>query len=297
MVANIDKMLLRIIGEDIHLVTNLEPQLGLVKADPMQIGQVILNLAVNSRDAMPEGGSLTIETANVRMDEADSSGPADIPPGSYSLLTISDTGTGIAPEAQAHIFEPFFTTKDSDKGTGLGLPTVYGIITQSDGHIRLFSDTGRGATFQIYLPQVAAPPPSEGAFTQPRPVSLQGSETILLVEDEELVREVTSRILERYGYTVLPAKDGPEALRLAEGCSGSLHLLLTDVTMPGMNGRELAEHLVARHPQLKVLYMSGYTEIAIGDQGILNPAINFLQKPFKHLDLALKMREVLDARE
>ncbi len=294
--ANIDKMLLRIIGEDIRLVTHLEPQLGLVKADPMQIDQVILNLAVNSRDAMPGGGSLTIETANVRVDEADCGGPADIPPGSYSLLTISDTGTGIAPEAQAHIFEPFFTTKDSDKGTGLGLSTVYGIITQSGGHIRLCSATGRGATFKIYLPQVAAAPSPEAALTQPRPVSLHGSETILLVEDEDLVREVTSRILERYGYNVVLAQDGPEALRLAEDCGGSLHLLLTDVTMPGMSGRELADRLVARHPRLQVLYMSGYTENALGDHGTLNPEINFLQKPFKHLELALKMREVLDAR-
>ncbi len=294
--ANIDKMLLRIIGEDIHLVTHLEPQLGLVKADPMQIDQVILNLAVNSRDAMPEGGSLTIETANVRVDEADGGGPADIPPGSYSLLTISDTGTGIAPEAQAHIFEPFFTTKDSDKGTGLGLSTVYGIITQSGGHIRLCSDPGRGATFKIYLPQVEAAPSPEAAAPLPRPVSLHGSETIMLVEDEELVRKVTSRILERYGYNVVPAQDGPEALRRAEDCGASLDLLLTDVTMPGMSGRELADHLVARHPRLKVLYMSGYTENVLGDHGTSNPEINFLQKPFKHTELALKMREVLEAR-
>jgi PAS domain S-box-containing protein len=296
-VANIDKMLLRIIGEDINLITRLEPQLGLVKADPVQIGQVILNLAVNSRDAMPEGGSLTIETANVRVEGAEAGEPEDIPPGSYALLTISDTGTGIAPESQAHIFEPFFTTKDSDKGTGLGLSTVYGIISQSDGHIRLFSAAGRGATFKIYLPLVAAPSPHEGALTQPRPISLQGAETILLVEDEDLVREVTGRILERYGYAVLQANGGTEALRLVEGHCGPLHLLLTDVTMPGMSGRELAESLVARHPRLKVLYMSGYAENAIGERGILHPKINFLQKPFKHYELALKIREVLDARD
>ncbi len=293
-VANIDKMLLRIIGEDINLIADLEPRLGSVAADPGQIGQVILNLAVNARDAMPQGGRLIIQTANFQVNEDLSGGPVDIPRGSYVLLTISDTGMGIAPEAQASIFEPFYTTKDSDKGTGLGLSTVYGIITQSNGHIRLWSELGQGATFKIYLPQVTAPKRGV-SLSQPRPASLQGSETLLLVEDEDLVREVTHRILKRYGYTVLLAKDGPEALRLTEDC-GPLHLLLTDVIMPGMSGRELAEHLVSRHPQIKVLFMSGYPENAIGDQGTLEPGVAFIQKPFKHFELALKVREVLDSR-
>lgn len=292
-VASMNTMLLRIIGEDIHLVTDLEPRLGSVTADPGQIGQVILNLAVNARDAMPQGGRLTIETANVQVD-GDIGGQLDIPSGFYSLLTISDTGIGIGPEAQAKIFEPFYTTKDSDKGTGLGLSTVYGIITQSGGYIRLASATGQGATFKIYLPQVAVPQ-LEAIVAQSQPVSLQGWETILLVEDEDLVREVTRRILERYGYTVLLAGDGHEALRLTEKYSGPLHLLLTDVIMPGMSGRQLAEHLASRHRQIKVLYMSGYMEDAIGDHGTLPPGIVFIQKPFKHFELALKVREVLSA--
>jgi two-component system cell cycle sensor histidine kinase/response regulator CckA len=291
-VAGMDKVLLGMIGEDIHLVTILEPRLGNVKADPGQIGQMIVNLAVNAQESMPQGGRLVIETANFQADDA-AGKQLDIPPGPYSVLIISDTGPGITPEAQAKIFEPFYTTKDSSEGTGLGLSAVYGIVTQSGGHIRLSSTIGEGTTFKIYLPQLTAPQLDTG-LSQSRRVSLQGSETILLVEDEDLVREVTRRILERYGYTLLLARDGPEALRLMETYSGPLDLLLTDVIMPGMSGRELSERLASRHRHIKVLYISGYTENIIGEPGAMNPGIAFLQKPFKHFELALKVREVLD---
>jgi CheY-like chemotaxis protein len=286
-------MLKRIIGEDIELVTIPSPGRATVKADPGQMEQVILNLAVNARDAMPQGGQLTIETAILDLDASYAQQHLEVQPGSYVMLAIGDTGLGLDRETQARIFEPFFTTKEPGQGTGLGLSTVYGIIKQSRGYIFVYSEPGQGTTFKIYLPRL------EDAVTlaqpgEPRSPSLPGTETILLVEDEDMVRQVARRILERNGYTVKEAGLGTEALRLSGQNSGPIHLLLTDVVMPGMSGRELAELLTQQRPGLKVLYMSGHTENAIVHHGVLEEGIAFIQKPFKHDLLVQKVREVLD---
>jgi PAS domain S-box-containing protein len=292
-VANMDRMLKRIIGEDIELVTIPGPGRATVKADLGQMEQVILNLAVNARDAMPQGGKLTIETAILDLDGSYAQQHLEVQPGSYVMLAISDTGLGLDRETQARIFEPFFTTKEPGQGTGLGLSTVYGIIKQSRGHIFVYSEPGQGTTFKIYLPRledaVALAQPGE-----PRAPSLPGTETILLVEDEDMVRQVARRILERNGYTVKEAGLGAEALLISGQNSGPIHLLLTDVVMPGMSGRELAEHLTQQRPGIKVLYMSGHTENAIVHHGALEEGIAFIQKPFKHDLLVQKVREVLD---
>ena len=292
-VANMDRMLKRIIGEDIDLVTIAGPGQATVKADPGQMEQVILNLAVNARDAMPQGGKLTIETARLELDASYARQHLEVHPGPYVMLAISDTGLGLDQETQAHIFEPFFTTKGPGQGTGLGLSTVYGIIKQSGGYIYVYSEPGQGTTFKIYLPrlkdEVALAQPGEpGAPSRP------GMETILLVEDEEIVRQVARRILERNGYTVKEAGLGTEALLLSKHNSGPIHLLLTDVVMPEMSGRELAELLTQQRPGIKVLYMSGHTENAIVHHGVLEQGIAFIQKPFKHDLLLQKVREVLD---
>jgi PAS domain S-box-containing protein len=293
-VTNTEKMLQRLIGEDIALATMLDPQLGWVKADPGQLEQIIMNLALNARDAMPEGGKLTIETANVYLDEAYACQHVGVEAGSYVMLAISDTGLGMDAETQARIFEPFFTTKEPGKGTGLGLATVHGIVNQSGGHIWVYSEPGQGTTFKIYLPQIEA----TGEQDQPNqaPVkSGQGWETILLVEDEEMVRAQARRALFNQGYTVLEAKDGKQARRICAEHDGPIHLLLTDVVIPGgMNGVQLAAELVSLHPQMKVLYMSGYADNAIVHNGILDPDIAFLPKPFSPNDLVSKVREVLD---
>jgi PAS domain S-box-containing protein len=288
------KMLTRVIGEDIDLVMVPAASLGAVRADAGQIDQVIMNLAVNARDAMPSGGKLTIETSNVSLNEEYARFHAPLRPGDYVLLSISDTGLGMDSETQSHIFEPFFTTKGT-KGTGLGLSTVYGIIKQSGGYIWVFSESGKGTTFKIYLPRVAerAEPAqivtsNEAAFTEP------GTETVLLAEDEVNLRYLVRQFLERQGYKVLEAADGAVAMQIAVAHQGVIHLLLTDVIMPGMNGRELAQRVSEIRPQTKVLYMSGYTENVIGHNGTLDAGVRLLQKPFTLRELKSKVREVLD---
>jgi two-component system cell cycle sensor histidine kinase/response regulator CckA len=292
--ANMDKMLRRLIGEDIDLVTVCGGGLGRVKADRGQVEQVILNLALNARDAMPRGGKLTLETANVVLDETYARTHMGVTPGRYVMLAVSDAGCGMDAETQAHIFEPFFTTKEQGKGTGLGLATVYGIVKQSGGHIWVYSELGRSTTFKIYLPRVDGETEEPAAREKEPMVTAQGSETILLVEDEAEVRSLVRGVLESKGYTVLEARDGARALQLAAQHQGPIHLLLTDVVMPEMSGRELAERLETVHRGTKLLYMSGYTDNAIVHHGVLEPGTALLQKPFAPDALARKVREVLD---
>ncbi len=295
-VTDINMMLRRLIGEDIELIMILEPQLGQVLADPGQLEQVILNLAVNARDAMPRGGKLTLQTANIELDGSDNPRDPDVGPGPYVSLTVSDTGHGMTKEVQAHIFEPFFTTKEVGKGTGLGLATVHGIVKQSDGYIWVESEAGLGTTFNVYLPRLKAAETPKGEETPQQPA--RGTETILLVEDEEQVRDLAHRILEMNGYHVLAAPNGPEALTLVDQEPGPIDLLLTDVIMPGgLNGLELAQHLLVRRPQLKVIYMSGYTDDVLIDRSLFTPGFAFLQKPFNAAGLTGKLREVMNTRE
>ncbi len=295
-VANLDKMLRRIIGEDIDLVTVLGHDLGAVQADPGQIEQVVMNLAVNARDAMPQGGKLTIETADADLDTAYAQNHLESQPGPYVMLAVSDNGVGLDQEAQARIFEPFFTTKELGKGTGLGLSTVYGIVKQSGGFIYVYSNPGEGTTFKIYLPRLEAAADLAGLGKVPDRCEW-GSETILLVEDEDLVRQVASRILVRHGYTVLEAASGRDALLVSREHAGPIHLMLTDVVMPGMSGWETAKSLKLQRPEMKVLFMSGYTENAIVHHGVLDPGVAFIQKPFRYSILAQKIREILDASQ
>ena len=295
-VADTQNMLGRLLGEDIALVTRLDPALGAVKADPGQLEQVIMNLAVNARDAMPGGGKLTIETANAELDDTYVREHFPARPGSYVMLAVSDTGTGMSDEVQSHLFEPFFTTKEKGKGTGLGLATVYGIVKQSGGYIWVYTEPGHGTTFKIYLPRVAGAPAQRASGPKASPVGA-GTETVLLAEDEAAVRAVARHALERQGYTVLEASSGEAALDLAERHSGRIHLLLTDVIMPGMNGRALALRLSELRPDLRVVYMSGYTEEAITRHGVLEPGLTYVQKPFTPEGLARKVREVLDRQE
>ena len=292
-VAGMEPLLRRLIGEDIDLVTATEPGLGRVRADPGQLEQVVLNLAVNARDAMPRGGRLTVETANAELDEAYARQQADVHPGPYVILAVSDTGVGMDAETRAHLFEPFFTTKGVGEGTGLGLATVYGIVKQSGGHITAYSEVGRGTTIKIYLPRVDAASEVRGA--EPEPVVLRrGSETVLLVEDDEAVRELTCEVLEMHGYTVLAVADAGEAPRVLEGASRPIHLLVTDVVMPRLSGRELTERLRSLRPGLKVLYISGYAGTAVVHHGVLDPGTPFLQKPFTPDALLRSVRKVLD---
>src|SRR5262249_6414474 len=293
-VADTDKMLQRLIGEDIELVISLDPALGRVKADPGQIEQILLNLAVNARDAMPEGGKLTIETANVDLDQAYARDHVAVQAGPYVMLAVSDTGCGMSSEVQAQIFEPFFTTKDQGKGTGLGLSTVYGIVKQSGGHIEVKSELGRGTSFQIYLPAVAEPADPLSKLRAGPPI-VRGTETILLVEADALVRNLAREILTALGYRVLAATDGFEALRVQAQEQGPIHLLVTDVLMPHMNGPQLAKRLQQVLPDIGVLFLSGYTADAAVRQGLRAEAA-FLQKPFSPDALARKTRDVLDRR-
>jgi two-component system, cell cycle sensor histidine kinase and response regulator CckA len=293
-VAEMEKMLRRVIGEDIELQTVSTEDLWLVKADRSQIEQVIMNLAVNARDAMPHGGRLTIETANVEFDSAMSKAATAIAPGKYVMLAVTDNGIGMDEKTKAHIFEPFFTTKEKGKGTGLGLATVYGVVKQSGGYVWVYSEPGHGTTFKIYLPQIAEEVPISGQDPVLDSRNLpKGSEVILLVEDEAGVRELAREYLEMSNYTVLVAEDGHTALELAAMHAGPIHLLMTDVVMPGIGGRELADRMTRLRPEIKVLYMSGYTEQAVSQQGILGGDAVLLQKPFTLASLASKLSEIL----
>lgn len=293
-VMNMDKMMRRLIGEDIQLVTILDKELWSVKVDPGMIEQVIMNLAVNSRDAMPHGGKLILETSNVIHDEEYASSHVSVKPGHYVMLAVSDNGCGMDKETQSHLFEPFFTTKEKGKGTGLGLSTVYGIIKQSGGNIWPYSEAGQGTTFKIYLPR--ADKMASMYKPRSRPATAPGgTETILLVEDEEAVRAMVSRILQNKGYTLLEASNGNEAIQICQQYEGPIHLMVTDVIMPQMSGRELAERLAPILPEMKVLYMSGYPDNTIVQHGVLEAGTAFLQKPFTLNALELKVREVLDS--
>ncbi len=293
-IADIAKLIRRIIGEDVTLTTQLAEGLASVTADPGQLEQVVLNMAVNARDAMPAGGTLTIATANATVDVATAQATPGLAPGRYALLTVSDTGIGMDAETQSRVFEPFFTTKEAGRGTGLGLATVYGIVVQSGGSIDVQSELHRGTTFRVLLPQtdrpLSKPADSAGAVA-----SLGGTETVLLVEDEEAVRGLAARVLRSYGYQVLAAADAAEAERLAATAGRFLHLLLTDVVMPGRSGLELAQRLLPSRPKMRVLYMSGYADDAIDHRGELDANAAFLPKPFVPEALARKVREVLDA--
>jgi two-component system cell cycle sensor histidine kinase/response regulator CckA len=291
LIAHTEKMLRRLIGEDVELVTVLSPALRRVSADAGQLEQVIMNFAVNARDAMPRGGKLTIETANVALDDTYARRHATVRPGNYVMIAVSDTGVGMSDETLAHMFEPFFTTKERGRGTGLGLATVYGIVKQSGGSVWVYSEVGKGTTFKIYLPVV-----EEDVEVEPipaEPASLAGSETVLLVEDEKSVRALSRSILERYGYTVLEAGSGKEGLEVAHDYSLPIHLVLTDVVMPEMGGTDLASQLETLRPGVRVLYMSGYTDEAIFRHGLLKKGRSFLQKPFTPETLARKVREAL----
>ncbi len=293
LVADTGNMLQRLIGEDIDLITILKPRIGQIKADPGQIEQVLLNLVVNARDAMPSGGKITIETGTARLDEEYAGKHISIIPGQYVLVAVTDTGTGMDAATKQRIFEPFFTTKEVGKGTGLGLSTVYGIVKQSEGYIWVYSELGKGTSFKVYLPQVGEPGESEPA-TAPSGEAPRGHETVLLVEDEEQLRTLAKDILEECGYAVLAAANGFEGLRICKEFSARIDLMITDVVMPLMSGRELAEQVVVLRPETRVLYMSGYTNDSVVRHGVLEEHVLFLQKPFTPTTLALKVREVLD---
>jgi nitrogen-specific signal transduction histidine kinase/CheY-like chemotaxis protein len=292
LVANMDKMLRPLIGEDVELVTALGPGAGPVRADVGQLEQVLVNLAVNARDAMPQGGRLTIATANVELDEACARTHLDVRPGPYLCLTVQDTGCGMDEEVLAHLFEPFFTTKEVGKGTGLGLSTAYAIVRQTGGHIDVTSAPGQGTTFRIYLPRATGPVEPDPAAGSPGEAS-GAAQTILVVEDEETVRALVGTVLRQHGYTVLEAADAGAALQLGAEHPGPVHLLVTDVVMPRVSGHQLAQRLQALRPGLKVLYLSGHTEDAILRAGVREAEISFLPKPFTPEDLARKVRDVL----
>lgn len=293
MLREMKELLRRLLGEDIDLRFALAPNIGCVKVDPGQLGQVVVNLAVNARDAMPQGGRLTIETANVQLDSSYTRRHLNAEPGRYVLIAVSDNGTGIDPEHVPHLFEPFFTTKEKGKGTGLGLSTSYGIVRQNNGHLDVYSELGVGSTFKVYLPRVDEPIETSGPATPARALP-RGTETILVVEDEDDVRGVVETMLRRQGYEVLVARGGAEATQLFEMHREQIALLLTDVVMPGQSGRDLAGKLREIVPDLKVLFVSGYTDNAIVHHGVLEPGMAFLQKPFAHEELAAKVRQVLD---
>ena len=293
-IAEITVMLPRLIGEDVELIFLPEQNLGKVKADPVQIEQIVMNLAANARDAMPGGGTLTIETATIEVDEAYVQRHSIVPPGDYVLLTVADSGQGIATKHLPHIFEPFYTTKEEGKGTGLGLATVYGIVRQNGGFVRVYSEPGQGTTFKIYLPRVHSGI-SEARVAKPAEQSPGGCETVLLVEDEASVREASRQFLIQSGYKVLEAIDGEDALREAREHDGSIHLMITDVVMPRMSGPILAEQLADDRPEMKVLFVSGYAERTVLQHGKIDVTKSFLQKPFSLKTLARKVREVLEA--
>jgi len=291
--SDMEKMLPRLLGEDIEVSLALDPELGNVKADQSQIEQVIMNLAVNARDAMPAGGKLKIQTTNVELDQAYTWKHPGSKVGNYVMLAVTDTGTGMDAATLTHIFEPFYTSKERGKGTGLGLATVYGVVKQSNGYIWVDSAPGKGASFQIYLPRYVGPPAVVEQTADSRE-NLRGSETILLVEDAEPLRKLAMTFLESSGFRVLSAESGEDALEVTSRFGGIFDLLLTDVVMPGMNGRVLAEQLLPRQPGMKVLYMSGYTDSFIAGHGVLDPGTQLLHKPFTEEVLIRKVRDVLD---
>ena len=295
LVSNLEKMLRRLIGEDIELATVGDARPTVVEADPGQLEQLIMNLVVNARDAMPQGGKLTLETQNVAIGENELLAHSLPHAGHYVLLSVTDTGCGMDAATRARLFEPFFTTKDVGKGTGLGLATVYGIVQQSKGYIVVDSAPGRGATFRVYLPRHGEP--ALPAASTPKAASaLTGQETVLLVEDGDPVRSMARQILQSYHYNVLEAANGQEALRVAAECAGPIHLMLTDVVMPYVSGPQLAEQLAAQRPEMRVVYMSGYTDDAIMRHRVAESGVPFLQKPFTPTSLATKVREVLNHR-
>jgi len=296
LVSDMEKMLPRLIGEDIELKLMLDSDLGQVKADRGQIEQVLMNLAVNARDAMPDGGKLIIQTSNAELDAAFVRQHPGSRPGQYVMLSVTDTGTGIDPEIQSQIFEPFFTTKERDKGTGLGLATVYGVVKQSGGYIAVESEKGKGASFQVYLPRIEQTV-EVYAESSPVPATVRGWETILLVEDADALRKLAHMFLKGNGYQVLVAANGSEAIEIARQHVGPIHLLLTDVVMPGINGRVLAERLAPSHPGMAVLYMSGYTDSFIAGHGVLEAGTHLLHKPFTEEILTRRVRGVLDSKK
>jgi two-component system, cell cycle sensor histidine kinase and response regulator CckA len=296
-VVSTKKMLRRLIGEDVELTTATAPKLWPVKADAGQISQIMLNLAINARDAMPDGGSLTIETASVELTGLEPMLPAEATPGRYVLLTIRDTGCGMSPEVRSRIFDPFFTTKGPGKGTGLGLATVFGCVRQSGGFLSVDSEPGEGATFRIYFPSCRPTDTAGDAARQALHTPPPGSETILVAEDETAVRSIILMTLRSQGYTVLEAEQGNEALRVFDEHEGPVHLLVTDVVMPGMGGGELAERLTARRPELKVLYLSGYTDDRVTRHDVQGDRSDFMQKPFSPKKLAARVREILDRQQ
>jgi PAS domain S-box-containing protein len=292
-VLNLDKLLRRLMDDNIEMITRTQESVGKVKADPAQIEQVIMNLVVNARDAMPQGGRILLETSNVDLDASYADEHVTVKPGRYVMLAVSDGGIGMSQDTIAHIFEPFYTTKASGSGTGLGLSTVYGIVKQSGGYIWVYSEPGKGSTFKVYLPRVEdsiEPSPTPQLPTQQ---TQRGTETILLVEDEEAVRELIRTVLTEHGYDVIPARDPQHAIKIASSHNREIHMMLTDVVMPGMSGRELATKVTAARPAIRVLFMSGYTDNVITTGGMLEKGIAFLQKPFSPTTLARKVREVL----
>jgi len=294
LLRDLEKMLRRLIGEDVELAMDLGNDIGRIKTDPGQFEQVIFNLAVNARDAMPKGGKLTIQTNQVEMGAGLDSKTSLLAPGRYVMLSVKDTGIGMPPDVQKRIFEPFFTTKERGKGTGLGLSTVYGIVKQSGGEIVVHSKPGQGTTFKIYFPRIDDEPYKEREEEKRVEEVPAGKETILVVEDNGEVRSLAARILKRQGYTVFEASQPAVALDLCERHGTIIDMVLTDVIMPGMNGRELAERVLAIRPEMKVLYMSGYPGDTIGEHGFLEKGLHFIPKPFTFETLARKVREVLD---
>ncbi|MFZ0447963.1 MAG: response regulator, partial [Desulfatiglandaceae bacterium] len=298
LLTGIEKMLVRLIGEDIEILMIPESALWKIDIDPGQMEQVIMNLVVNAKDAMPMGGKLTIETVNIDLDQnyfTDHS-IVEKQPGSYVILTVSDTGIGMEKGVQEHIFDPFYTTKGIGKGTGLGLSTIYGIVKQNNGFIWAYSEPGQGSTFKIYLPKVKRDVKEEEK-EQPPVENLSGSEIVLIVEDDYSLRKLAQKSLQPHGYRVLVAENGEDALRISKEHDGTIDLMMTDVVMPKMGGKETAERLQAIHPQMKVIFMSGYTDDAIVHHGVLAPGLNFLQKPFSPKGLARKVREVLEKKQ
>ncbi|MBN1808253.1 MAG: PAS domain S-box protein [Planctomycetes bacterium] len=291
-VGNVLKMLPRLIGEDIVITLQLEPELEYVLADPVAVEQIVMNLATNARDAMPHGGGLVIATANAAFSEVRSEIPPDAQPGGYVMLSVQDNGSGMDLETQERVFEPFFTTKEKGKGTGLGLSTVYGIVKQSGGHITVKSEPGRGTTFTVYLPTVEEAVELKAEVTEDEPV-LEGSGTILVVEDEEGIRELSIEVLSDCGYTVLQARDADEALEVCRKHKGAIDLVLTDVVMPGMSGKGLADPLARDHPSMKVIYMSGYSDGVMAQRGVSNSGVQLIQKPFTPASLSREVRKAI----